>query len=1181
MTTKKKMIISMVTLGIAIVAIIAIVIGVLAASNQSVANMFSVSYVANNVNATIAGSYTTQAGVTTNYVPVTFNPEDSETNGELTISNGSPSAVIDEFNTYILFKYSFTNNNSQGGRYLKVTLNRDQFDGENSNLNKHYFISTSGDENYDKVTTYGVSDFSYIENDTDDVTHPGFGLDPKDIYVEPQQTIYYYIVVEIADLTINVDFSTSVSNEPIWILESEDTVSTEWSNFVTAYSIYWGSSDTESTLTVVNPSNVVENSNQNQLFSMSATCITDRNINLINRQNNNSTTLTSMGTLESPDTYFAQYLNNEGVLYVSLTISNLSSTDYLILYLDSNASAYYISSSPVANPSSIINWNIITNEEVEYTVNISATRYVYFKFVDSDPTTYNILNYNISASFYVASTTFKYLVNESCISDMYREDGNILTATADYRIGDSGERVAFRDSFNSTTATVNQVITRDNNNYPRIYGQYDDNSLWCRQLMTANAPILNSSNPYVIIRSAITNLSDYQSIVVCLFDLASMVQIDGGKCIYHSVYSTDTELNQNDEYTTLKNYMSTSINTDFIIEPSDTIYFYQLVEYDDENSIEGGSLLITNSAETAVCFQENSIHVYASDNRTVHPANLDYDISYATQANTNFIQIQDSNGNTNFNCSTENYSGDDYDKYLNMPTVYFNSSNKYLVYGFHATNKSSIAYPWPNIVIDSYSLVYNDYIQDDEERLFDVSYVYSSQQLSYNQVINTNSNYQTQNLNYNESCYVYLIIKLHDMSYTGPDIIANLCQIYVSFYNQNNNVVYFQSANPVTVSATTISTSQPSEVSLFNGNSTSLTFQTQQVADNRGLYQHSNTQDLYFNGTDFKFYKITVQSNASEGLFVDIDLSRVYPNYWMYPNNLNNYYIIRTLFTDDGTLSYQSIDANWETGTLIEDCSLPAGTTRYIYVYVQDNHSGDDLDSTYKITTNTRIVVTIKSIAALSEGFSVTVADANAEYTGVYITNSGAVGALVDSTTYDNISGISSSDDKATVDATGDQITKQYMLYNFNEQLDTTFTLSNNGYVIFDLSFTNKNANSSKQFAALISKALSEADASDITFSYYLSSTNLINLSYYGQFELMAADLYSTLTDENNQNVTELDWTDVQLEINSVEHDFIQFVSQNETVYLYIIAENNSGSSVSYTPKFSLILANPELMIGE
>ena len=125
MNTKKKLAISITVLVLAIIAAVISVIGAWAATQQKVANLFTIEYTADNVNATIGVTYIEKDKSWQNAgtgEQLTFNAKEASRTETVTFDK----IVLDVENDCVLFLYEFTNNNTKpadsDGEPMYVTL---------------------------------------------------------------------------------------------------------------------------------------------------------------------------------------------------------------------------------------------------------------------------------------------------------------------------------------------------------------------------------------------------------------------------------------------------------------------------------------------------------------------------------------------------------------------------------------------------------------------------------------------------------------------------------------------------------------------------------------------------------------------------------------------------------------------------------------------------------------------------------------------------------------------------------------------------------------------------------------------------------------------------------------------------------------------------------------------------
>ena len=209
MTTRKKLIISLTTLSLAIIAVFSITFGVLAAQTQSVKNIFSVNYAADNVAATVAAKYQVKNGSSTYLTGgnVTydntanagyrFQPGDDNTN-PATLSASGANVTLTATDNYVIFTYIFQNDNSTGGRAMTVTLTDSAV---KTNVNCYYLASAEANKGYNDIyySTYDAQD------ETNNVVRTE-GQVPSTQTVNAQGTVYFYVLVEIDDDTLDASY---------------------------------------------------------------------------------------------------------------------------------------------------------------------------------------------------------------------------------------------------------------------------------------------------------------------------------------------------------------------------------------------------------------------------------------------------------------------------------------------------------------------------------------------------------------------------------------------------------------------------------------------------------------------------------------------------------------------------------------------------------------------------------------------------------------------------------------------------------------------------------------------------------------------------------------------------------------------------------------------------------------
>ena len=165
--------------------------GAMAASSQSIKGTVDVEYVAENVAATVSGTYTVRNGQSASlsdgagHTTLTYSMAGSSES--VTLKTGNQFS-LDSTDTYVLVKHSFTNDISSGGRNLVVTLSADNL-GSISNVKTYYYPSNYASEGYQDIVDNGYTTFSAMAT----------AMTQTVFYVAPTETFYYYIVLEIDD----------------------------------------------------------------------------------------------------------------------------------------------------------------------------------------------------------------------------------------------------------------------------------------------------------------------------------------------------------------------------------------------------------------------------------------------------------------------------------------------------------------------------------------------------------------------------------------------------------------------------------------------------------------------------------------------------------------------------------------------------------------------------------------------------------------------------------------------------------------------------------------------------------------------------------------------------------------------------------------------------------------------
>lgn len=228
---KKKLIISIASLCLVVVAAVAAVVGVLAASQQVVRSTVSVRYRANNVKATVTMSYryekdsewTTVAGANET-LSQTFRVTEGSTTKDLvtdqTVLGGRRvSDAAWSFERYVIYRFVIHNDYAAAeGRQITSTLTYNHGTASATNVLVAWKATTSSAELPANVTVH-----EYFEEDVQS-TWPTKDSSNQDIAstdafsttapssaitINQNQYVVYYMVVAISDVTIDANYSTA------------------------------------------------------------------------------------------------------------------------------------------------------------------------------------------------------------------------------------------------------------------------------------------------------------------------------------------------------------------------------------------------------------------------------------------------------------------------------------------------------------------------------------------------------------------------------------------------------------------------------------------------------------------------------------------------------------------------------------------------------------------------------------------------------------------------------------------------------------------------------------------------------------------------------------------------------------------------------------------------------------
>lgn len=210
---RKRLIITIASLVLVVVAAVAAVVGVIAASTQNVTSTLSVSYQAINVRASVQCEYKLQNDSTwTNVGTQSFTPTQSTQNASFTAQsvtlggNGETGSSY-KFNRYVIFRFTITNQYATGqGRSMNSVLSYTAPASEANNKNNIVAWSQTSSATpgsitlTDSDTAWKAADSSYS---TDVATVTGT------VSIAQNTTKYYYMVVAIANVDLDTAFNSA------------------------------------------------------------------------------------------------------------------------------------------------------------------------------------------------------------------------------------------------------------------------------------------------------------------------------------------------------------------------------------------------------------------------------------------------------------------------------------------------------------------------------------------------------------------------------------------------------------------------------------------------------------------------------------------------------------------------------------------------------------------------------------------------------------------------------------------------------------------------------------------------------------------------------------------------------------------------------------------------------------
>ena len=203
---RKRLIITVTSLALVVVAVIAAVVGVLAATQQNVTSTLSVSYQANNVKATVAldWKYQNDANWTSTAGSQTFTATEGTTTKSLNAVNanqlGSKGEGGATFDRYVIFRFTIHNDyTAQEGRQVTSTLSYTAPSGNNlKNVTVEWDQSDSQDP---AAFSFSGTTFTGAAYST---TAPTTA-----VTIAQAGTAYYYLVVGITNVDADAAFTAA------------------------------------------------------------------------------------------------------------------------------------------------------------------------------------------------------------------------------------------------------------------------------------------------------------------------------------------------------------------------------------------------------------------------------------------------------------------------------------------------------------------------------------------------------------------------------------------------------------------------------------------------------------------------------------------------------------------------------------------------------------------------------------------------------------------------------------------------------------------------------------------------------------------------------------------------------------------------------------------------------------
>lgn len=183
MSTKKKLLISVCSLGMVVLLAVLTLVAVFAAENQQFQSQISVTYRATNVSATISGDYLRKgdSAFTSMGAPIEFLPSDVSDSQSI----GLNGLELDEFKTYAVLRYTFKNNSASTKIYVEAKSTINTYE----NISVNYYGASSEITDYDNITLATLSHFT----------------------IDKLETYYIYVKIRVIDISTNASFSGNFS----------------------------------------------------------------------------------------------------------------------------------------------------------------------------------------------------------------------------------------------------------------------------------------------------------------------------------------------------------------------------------------------------------------------------------------------------------------------------------------------------------------------------------------------------------------------------------------------------------------------------------------------------------------------------------------------------------------------------------------------------------------------------------------------------------------------------------------------------------------------------------------------------------------------------------------------------------------------------------------------------------